>query len=136
MTKRTIDQLSLLDSFEDRFGYLKLTGSVGRDIFGDNRFLNQQFYQSRQWRDARNQVLIRDDGLDLGCVGYPIFGQVIVHHMNPVTEDDLLDFNPDVLNPRFLISVSVQTHQAIHYGINNFSPRLSIERRLGDTKLW
>lgn len=127
MSKRT---------FEERYLYLRLKGSVGMHTFSDDRILNQRFYQSRIWKDVRSEVLVRDQGFDLGCLDYPIFGIIIVHHMNPVNIEDLLDFNPKILDPSFLISTSVDTHNAIHFGKNKVPKLLSVNRASGDTILW
>lgn len=133
---RTYSELIRLKTFEERFNYLKLVGSVGRTLFGDDRPLNQAFYHSYNWRRIRDHVIVRDKGLDLGCPGYQIADKAVVHHMNPVSAEDLEEFNPDILDPEFLITVSVGTHRAIHYGDPNQIPRLSTERRPGDTRLW
>lgn len=136
MTIKRFSELKRLRSFEDRFNYLKLHGRVGTTLFGVERNLNQAFYHSEDWSSVRDHVVYRDGGLDLGCRGYEIVGRVMVHHMNPITLDDLVDFNPDILDPEFLISVSVETHLAIHYGDERLLPRLSLERKPGDTRLW
>lgn len=128
--------LSLLRTFEERFNYLKLTNVAGESIFGESRYLNQKFYQSRAWKRVRDRVIVRDDGLDLGCDGYYIAGKIVVHHMNAITIEDLEDGNFEMLNPRLLICVSEDTHRAIHYGAVNLTPRLSNTRESGDTTLW
>jgi hypothetical protein len=134
---RTFTELSNISSFDKRYEYLKVIGSVGRDVFGEDRYLNQQFYRSEDWRKIRDRVIVRDQGLDLGCRGYEILGNVIVHHMNPITVKDITCYNPDILDPEFLISTSLRTHLAIHYGDKSLlPPRLSFERKPGDTKLW
>lgn len=133
---RTFKELSHISSFAERYEYLKLTGSVGRDVFGEERYLNQQFYRSEEWRRVRDYVIVRDLGLDLGCSGYEIPGLVIVHHMNPISVEDIIHSNLDILDPEFLISTSSQTHLAIHYGDRKLLPRLSFDRKPGDTKLW
>lgn len=134
---RTLTNLSRLSGFKDRYNYLKLSGSVGRDVFGQDRYINQMFYQSSEWRKVRDYVIVRDQGLDLGCLGYEIAGKILVHHMNPMVVEDILPYlDPSVLDPEFLISTSSQTHLAIHYGNKNSLPRLSFNRRPGDTKLW
>jgi len=136
MMRRTYAELRQLKTFEERFDYLKLSGKVGAQTFGWDRPLNQAFYRSPHWRSVRDQVIYRDQGLDLGCVGYEILTKVIIHHMNPITNVDLEDFNPEILDPNYLITTSVVTHRAIHYGDENQIPRLSHDRRPGDTKLW
>lgn len=135
MIKR-FSELIKLKTFKERFNYLKLKGVVGQEIFGEERLLNQRFYKTVQWGNVRNFVIARDNGLDLGCRGYEIPGRILIHHMNPVVVDDLIHGNPDILDPEFLISVSVETHLAIHYGNAKLLPRLSMERRPGDTRLW
>lgn len=136
MIKRRYSQLRKLETFEERFNYLKLYGEVGAAIFGEERWLNQLLYQSLEWRRVRNRVIRRDRGLDLGIPGYEIADKAVVHHMNPVSIQDLEEFNPDVLNPEYLITVSAGTHRAIHYGDANQVPRLPTDRQPGDTRLW
>jgi len=136
MTIKSFSELRKLKSFEDRFNYLKLHGKVGAELFGFDRIINQRFYQSQEWKSVRNEVIYRDEGFDLGCYGYPISDMVMVHHMNPITIDDLTEFNKDILDPEFLISTSIETHLAIHYGDPKLLPRLSLERKPGDTRLW
>lgn len=136
MIPKTYSKLMRLDTFEERFAYLKLTGQVGTQTFGWDRPLNQLFYRSPQWKRIRNHIIVRDGGLDLGAEGYEILDKVVIHHMNPMLGQDLLDFNPDVLDPEFLITTSAGTHRAIHYGSESLIPRLPPERRPGDTRLW
>ncbi|TRO51025.1 hypothetical protein E2P63_05315 [Candidatus Bathyarchaeota archaeon] len=133
---RCYADLIKLHSFEERFEYLKLTQKVGDDVFAENRFLNQEFYHSQQWRSVRDRVIIRDNGLDLGCPGYELGPRVMIHHMNPIVLEDLMDGNEDVLDPEFLITTSRETHLAIHYGDPNLLPKLSTIRKPGDTRLW
>ena len=133
---RTYRELARLETFEERFEYLSLQGSVGRDTFGFERYLNQGFYKSRQWMDVRHHVIARDHGNDLGVEGFVIHDRVIIHHMNPMTPGDLIDGNEDVLNPEFLITTNHTTHNAIHYGnIRNLAHQV-VERSPGDTRLW
>lgn len=113
---RTYSELAMFDTFIERFEYLNLQGIVAEETFGHERYLNQIFYQSEQWLDARDKVIERDLGCDLGIEGHEIFDMVIVHHMNPITPQDILDGNPDIYNPEYLIVVSKKTHKAIHYG--------------------
>lgn len=124
------------DSFEDRFEYLQLNGVVGESTFGFDRYLNQMFYTSYEWRHARNEVIARDVGMDLGVDGYEIFDKVIIHHMNPMTSDQIKHSDPDILNPEYLITTSHNTHNAIHYGDASLLSRPMVERRPGDTNLW
>lgn len=136
MTIKRYSELRRLDTLEERFEYLKLRGQVGRDTFGFDRYLNQEFYASWEWKQARNDVIARDLGCDMGLDGYEIFDRVYVHHMNPMTVKDITEFNEEILNPEYLICVTHRTHNAIHYGDANLLPRPPVERRPGDTKLW
>lgn len=136
MTIRTYAELSRLNNFVDRFNYLKLRGRVGDSTFGFDRYMNQKFYTSREWRHLRNRVIARDNGCDLGIEGYEIHSVPYIHHMNPMVIQDLENFNPDILDAQFLITCTHQTHNAIHYGVDNFVPRQVVSRRSGDTKLW
>lgn len=133
---RSYSELRRLTTFEERLKYLALRSSVGRPTFGVERYVNQQFYTSREWRHIRNQVIVRDNGCDLGLDGFEIHQGLYIHHMNPMDVDDIEHANPDILDPEFLITVTHQTHNAIHYGNGDFLPRLPVERRPGDTKLW
>lgn len=137
MMDKSYSEMARLESFEDRFNYLQLNGFVGRSTFGFDRYLNQQFYRSAQWKRVRQQVIARDLGLDLGVEGYGIFDKVLVHHMNPIVSEDIIHFDPQILNPEFLISVSHDTHNAIHYGDSKLLRQPSVvERRPGDTTPW
>lgn len=136
MRFRKYSELRRLDTFEERFDYLSLRGDVGARTFGLERFLNQQFYNSTQWRQLRHVVIARDEGMDLGVFGYEIYDRIIIHHMNPMTVEDIDNGNADILNPDYLISVSHRTHNAIHYGDASLLPQPIVERRPGDTKLW
>lgn len=133
---RTYSELRRLRSFEDRFKYLALRGQVGEMTFGAERYLNQRFYTSRQWRLVRDSVIVRDNGCDLGSDGYEIYKGLYIHHMNPITLADITNGNPDILDPEFLITCTHQTHNAIHYGDQRVAPRNLEPRRPGDTKLW
>lgn len=135
---RTYSEMSKLKTFEDRFEYLKLDGgTVGKDIFGHARYLNQKFYHSKEWQDRKQEIIVRDLGCDLGVEGYEILGRIIIHHMNPIQKEDLVNYNPEkVLNPENLICVSLLTHEAIHYSDMSIIPMFPIERKSGDTKLW
>lgn len=133
---RNYEDLFLLDTFEQRFEYLRLNGSVGLKTFGFDRHMNQGLYHSKEWRDVRREVAIRDDGCDLGVEGYEIHGSVLVHHMNPLLPEDIVYGNSEMLNPRFLITTTQQTHNAIHYGDKNLLRMPFEERSKGDTKLW
>lgn len=133
---RSYRELKRLETFEERFLYLKLEGTVGRDTFGYDRYLNQQFYRSREWRNIRKHVIARDLGCDLGVHGYEIHDRVIMHHMNPMVIDDILHGNVDILDPEYLITTTHDTHNAIHYGTLTEPPIAYVERAPGDTKLW
>jgi hypothetical protein len=133
---RTFSELDELETFLERFRYLALNGRVGAQTFGADRWLNQDFYQSRQWRQIRNHVITRDEGCDLAMPGYEIHSRLYIHHMNPMTADDIVDGNEAILDPEFLITTTHQTHNAIHYGDERQLPRLFVPRRAGDTKLW
>lgn len=133
---KTYSDLRRLRTFEERFAYLKIGGAVGRDTFGFDRYLNQDFYKSALWKRARTQVIARDLGRDLGVEDYEIFDKIFVHHMNPMVPDDIKHGNMDILDPEYLIAVSLRTHNAIHYGDESLLPKPVLERRPGDTKLW
>lgn len=136
---RSYSELVKLKTFKERFEYLKIEDRyVGEDVFGHYRYLNQQFYSSWEWRKIRREIIVRDDGCDLGMEGYKIFGKIIIHHLNPVSPDDLLDYNPrKLLLPENLVCVSETTHNAIHYGDEeSLLMEVPIERKPGDTKLW
>lgn len=135
-TIRTYSELSKLDTFEDRYNYLKLDGVIGEDTFGFQRWLNQVFYKSREWLSIRREVIIRDNGCDLGLYGYDISGRIIVHHMNPITPDDIRNRSIYLLNPEYLISTAHLTHEAITYGSDNLLPKTIAERTQYDTCPW
>lgn len=125
-----------IETFEDRFKYLALRGSVGDATFGFDRYINQQFYVSKQWRNVRNEVIVRDNGCDLGVEDYDIHDRITIHHLNPMTPDDIIHGDMSILDPEFLITTTLPTHNAIHYGDEKQLPRQLIQRRSGDTKLW
>lgn len=133
---RTYTDLSRLQTFEDRFAYLSLKGQVGERTFWGDRWLNQAFYRSTQWRNLRHHIIARDLGCDLGVEGYEIHSHILIHHMNPMRVDDIVHGDSSILDPEFLISTVHQTHNAIHYGDEKLLPRQLVERRPGDTKLW
>jgi hypothetical protein len=133
---RSYSELSRFDTFDDRFTYLTLTGTIGRATFGFDRWINQEFYRSSQWKRVREYVLVRDGGCDLGIPGMEIFEAPHVHHMNPMTNDDIVHAEEWILDPEFLITTSLQTHNDIHYGNRSTKPKLPLERTQGDTKLW
>jgi hypothetical protein len=135
-TIRSYTELIQVSKFIDRFNYLALHGSVGRSTFGFDRYLNQGFYASTQWRNLRYHVIARDSGCDLGVDGHAIHDRVYIHHMNPMTVDDIVDGNERILDPEFLITVTHNTHNAIHYGNSGLLHTPFVERRRSDTKLW
>jgi len=136
MIVRTYHELSQIETFEERFDYLKLKEALGRKTFGFDRWINQRFYKSREWRRAKNYVITRDDGCDLGIPGFEIYSGLLVHHMNPMSVEDIKQNKEWIFDPNFLITTSHQTHNAIHYGDESLLPRGPIERRSGDTTLW
>lgn len=133
---RTYRELNRLLTFQERFDYLRLVGSVGAETFGFDRWINQQFYQSREWKQAREYVIVRDNGCDLGIAGYEIHSQLVVHHMNPIAADDIIHADDTLLDPNNLITTTQRTHNAIHYGLEESSPPVVSERQPNDTKLW
>ena len=136
MMIKTYSELITIPTFEERFAYLVLGGKVGHQTFGRDRYLNQIFYTSYDWKQVRNQVILRDNGCDLGIPGLDILDRIYVHHMNPITIDDFENNYDALLDPEFLISTSFNTHQAITYGNENNLLRLPRERRKEDTLLW
>lgn len=136
MRFRTYTELSRLGTFEERYHYLALRGQVGETTFGFDRYMNQKFYTSTQWRSVRNQVIIRDNGCDLGIEGREIHKRLYIHHMNPMTAADISHGDPDILDPEFLITTTHRTHNAIHYGDESLLLKGPVERRPGDTNLW
>ena len=134
---KTYSELITFETFEERYEYLRLDGVVGEETFGFDRYLNQEFYQrSQEWKHIRDLVIIRDQGCDLGIDGREIRGKIIVHHMNPITKDDLLNRTPFLLDPEYLICTLKSTHDAIHYGDENLLMKGPIERKPNDTCPW
>lgn len=133
---RTYTELFKLSTFKERFNYLRLDGTVGEETFGFDRYMNQIFYKSREWADIRRQVIIRDNGCDLGCDGYEIHGKILIHHMNPISLNDIRYHTDLLLNPEYLISTTLQTHNAMHYGDESLLPELPAERTPNDTCPW
>lgn len=136
MTRLSHSEMVRLNTFEQRFEYLKLRGTVGTSTFGFDRWINQAFYKSAQWKHIRSVVIARDNGCDLGADGHPIHDRVLIHHMNPMRPEDFEEDSPDNLNPEYLITVSHRTHNAIHYGDARLLPKPYVPRRPGDTQLW
>lgn len=136
MMIRSYRELKRLKSFEERYEYLKLSGEVGRETFGYDRYLNQQLYKSTRWRRIRDTIIIRDLGCDLGIDGYEIKQKIIIHHMNPISIDDIVHGRDSIFNPEFLICTSQNTHNAIHYGDESLLPKNPIVRTKNDTCPW
>jgi hypothetical protein len=135
-TIKTYSDLVGLSTLEERFRYLSLRGKVGESTFGFDRWMNQQFYRSTEWKSLRRHIIVRDNGCDLGIDGYEIHTGLVIHHLNPMTVADIRDSNPEILDPEFLITTTLPTHNAIHYGDERLLPRLLVKRKPGDTKLW
>ena len=136
MSIRTYSELITLPTFKERYEYLKLNGRVGEETFGFDRYLNQAFYKSEEWRAVRDYVIVRDNGCDLGLEGHEIFGKILIHHMNPISKRDILDRSDLLLNPEYLICTIKNTHDAIHFGDANLLIVAPIERRRNDTCPW
>lgn len=136
MSIKTYSELIQLHTFEERFQYLKLSGAVGKETFGFDRYLNQNFYRSAAWKRVRDQVIVRDNGCDLGIDDRIIYGKILIHHMNPINDRDILDLTNILLNPEYLICVSHITHNAIHYSDESLLPSEPIVRFKNDTCPW
>jgi len=136
MKIRRYSELIRLSTFEDRFLYLKLDGSIGVSTFGFDRYLNQSFYTSREWKTIRNGVIVRDQSCDLGILDRPIFGKVYIHHLNPISVKDVEDGTDILLDPEYLICTTMRTHNAIHFGDSQNLQQDFKERKKGDTTLW
>lgn len=133
---RTYSELITFPTFEERYRYLRLEGKVGEDTFGFDRWLNQSFYKDPEWRAIRDKIIIRDNGCDLGIPGREVYSRIIVHHMNPITKDDILSRSAFLLNPEYLICTVKNTHDAIHYGDEGLLIKAPIERTKNDTCPW
>ena len=136
MKTRCYTDLRLLSTFEERFKYLKLGGEVGNETFGFDRWINQRFYKSAEWKRVRRDVIIRDEGRDLGVEGYELQNGIYIHHMNPMLPKDIVNAADWILNPEYLITVSFNTHNAIHFGDESLLPKLPMERKPNDTCPW
>lgn len=136
MNTKSYSELTQLPTFKERLDYLKLDGIVGEETFGIARWLNQKFYHSYEWRKFRNEIIARDNGMDLGVEGHDIPGQVIIHHLNPITYDDILERHPCVLDPENAISVSANTHRAIHYSDDELLTLGPVVRQPNDMCPW
>ena len=133
---RCYTDLIQLPTFEERYQYLRLGGMVGQDTFGFDRYLNQKFYHSHEWKQIRNKVIIRDEGRDLAMEGYELQSGIYIHHMNPIKPEDLVNVPEGILNPEYLICVSKRTHDAIHFGDSSLLPKLPTERTPNDMCPW
>jgi hypothetical protein len=133
---RTFTELSNLQTFEDRFRYLQLNGTVGKETFGFDRFINQEFYRSTEWKAVRDLVILRDNGCDLGAEGREIYGKIYIHHMNPVNPKDIQTKSEFLLNPEYLITTTHATHNAIHYGDETLLIKAPVNRSKYDTCPW
>lgn len=133
---RTYSELIQLKTFEERFEYLKLDGIVGRETFGFDRYLNQMFYTSIEWKKFRRDIILRDNGCDLAIPGLDIVGKIFIHHLNPITKEDILNRTEYLMNPESVICSSKLTHDAIHYGDSDLLPKGPVERKRNDTCPW
>lgn len=133
---RTYSELVSFQTFMDRYNYLKLSGRVGIETFGFDRYLNQVLYRSRRWRELRPKIIIRDNACDMALDGYEIFDRIIIHHMNPISIEDIEEDNDDIFNPEFLVCVSLSTHNPIHFGNELKEPKPIIQRRPNDMCPW
>ena len=133
---RTYEELITYKTFKERYDYLKLSGIPAEQTFGPDRYLNQMFYRSKEWKRIRDIVILRDNGCDLGVEGYDIYEHAIIHHMNPLTVEDIRHSSANLMDPRYLITVSFDTHQAIHYGTQLTQLPIFTERRPNDTIPW
>lgn len=136
MIIRTYKELITIPTFEERFKYLQLNGAVAKETFGFDRYINQKFYRSREWKALRDFVIVRDNGCDLGIDGYEIFGRIYIHHMNPILTKDIVNESDYLLNPEYLICVTHNTHNAIHYGDENLLFTAPVVRTKNDTCPW
>lgn len=136
MNTKSYSELITIPTFEERFEYLQLKGSVGKDTFGYDRYLNQVLYRSPEWKKLRNQIIIRDCGCDLACEGYEIYGRILIHHLNPITVDDVLDRSRKVFDPNNLVCITHNTHNAVHYGDASLLVTGPIVRTKNDTCPW
>ena len=137
MIIRTYTELIMLPTLKERFEYLKIAGVVGKATFGYDRYLNQRFYKSSEWKSLRNQIITRDGGCELGLEDYEIRGRIFIHHMNPIVDDDIIENSDYLMNPNYLICVSQEMHNAIHYGNSDIlRAKEIVERRPNDTCPW
>lgn len=133
---KTYSELIKIPTFEERYQYLKIYGKVAEETFGFRRWINQEFYHSDEWMKFRNKIIIRDNGCDLALDGFEIFDSIIIHHLNPITHEDILNRNPCVLDPDNVVSTKLSTHNAIHYGDETLISNIPVERTKNDTCPW
>jgi hypothetical protein len=133
---RSYSELERLSTFDERYEYLRLDGQVGRSTFGFDRYINQNFYSSYEWKRVREQVIYRDDGCDLGVPGYEIHSGILIHHINPMRVDDVIHGAEWLIDPEYLITTTQRTHNAIHYSDISLLPKVVVARSPGDTRLW
>lgn len=136
MNIKRYSELILLLTFEERYKYLQLNGVIGDETFGFDRYINQMFYRSQEWKQVRDYVIVRDNGCDLGIEGHEIRGKILIHHMNPIGIKDIQQVNKFLLDPEYLITTMLSTHNAIHYGDENLLVTDPIERSKNDTCPW
>lgn len=136
MYQRTYSELITFDSYEDRFNYLRLDGLIGETTFGFDRYLNQIFYKSPEWKRTRDIIIVRDKGCDLGVEGYEIRGKILIHHINPITLEDIRNRSYKLFDPENLITTVMMTHNAIHYGDDSLLVKAPVERKPNDTCPW
>lgn len=136
MTIKRYSEVSRLGTFEERYAYLRLFGDVGRSTFGFDRYINQRFYTSYEWKTARRTVILRDNSCDLGVYGFDIHTDILVHHLNPLNVDDIIHGEEWIFDPEYLITTTKRTHNAIHFGDDNLAPKVVFSRSAGDTRLW
>lgn len=133
---KSYSELVKLSTFEQRFEYLRLNGVVGKETFGYDRYLNQMLYKTREWKKVRQEVIIRDNGCDLGCSGFEIYGRVLIHHINPITVEDVINRSFKIFDPDNLIATTHNTHLAIHYGDSDLLVLPPMDRSKNDTSPW
>lgn len=133
---RTYSEFKKLKTFKERYNYLRLRGKVGESTFGFDRYINQRFYRSTRWKDARDSVIVRDGGCDLGCTGMELHDRIIIHHMNAITMEDIENDIDELYDPEYLVCTSSRTHEAIHYSDESLLPKEPVTRRKNDTTPW
>lgn len=136
MTIKCYSQVRRLETFDERLDYLRLFANVGRSTFGFDRYINQRFYTSYEWKRARQEVIVRDHGCDLGVRGFEIHADILIHHINPIDVDDILHREEWIFDPEYLITTTMTTHNKIHFGDDREGPKVVLSRSRDDTKLW